>query len=97
MTPDELLTAVRNHWANQEPARQGRGRRMRTTTCGIGRGTGRRTSRQPVGWPRGIMHFADGEMPFRRKLITAARVPDYRFELIEKAAGLSTEIDMRQP
>ena len=40
------------------------------------------------------MRLADGEMSLKRKLITAARVPDYRFELIEKAAVLSTEIDM---
>ena len=43
----------------------------------------------------GITRLAEGKMSFRRKLLKAAQIPDYRFELIEKAAGLSTEIDMR--
>ena len=43
----------------------------------------------------GIMRLADGKMSFRKKLLKAAQAPDYRFELIEKAAGLSTEIDVR--
>ena len=43
----------------------------------------------------GIVRLADDKLSFRRRLLKAAQVPDYRIGLIEKAAGLSTEIEMQ--
>ena len=42
-----------------------------------------------------ILRMADDKLSFRRRMIKAAQMPDCRFELIEKAAGLFTEIDVR--
>ena len=43
----------------------------------------------------GIVRLAGDKLSFRRRPLKAAQVQDYRFELIRKAAGLSTEIDVR--
>lgn len=39
-----------------------------------------------------IVRLADDGMSFRRRLLKAEKVQEYRIKLIKKAAGLSTEI-----
>ena len=48
--PEELLKAVRSHWAIENRLHWFWTSRCGRTTCGTGPGTGRRTSRRSAGW-----------------------------------------------
>ena len=95
MTPDELLKAVRSHWAIENRLHWVLDVQMREDD------SRNQTGHEPANLEAirrlavSIMRLMDDKLSFRRRLLRAAQVQDYRFELIRKAAGLSAEIDAR--
>ena len=95
MAPEELLEAVRSHWAIENRLHWILDVQMREDDLRNRAGHGPANLAAIRRLAAGIVRLADDKLSFRRRLLKAAQVPDYRFELIEKAAGLSTEIEMQ--
>ena len=95
MAPEELQEAVRNHWAIENRLHWVLDVQMREDDLRNRAGHGPANLAAIRRLTVSIVRLADDKLSFRRRLLKAAQVPDYRFELIEKAAGLSKEIDMQ--
>ena len=93
MTPEELLKAVRNHWAIENRLHWVLDVQMREDDLRNRAGHGPANLAAVRRLALSILRRADDKLSFRRRLLRAAQMPEYRIELIAKAAGLTEEID----
>ena len=89
MSARDFLKAVRNHWASENGMPWILGVQMRGDDLRNRAGHGPvnlATVRRPV---MSLVNLQDDKLSFRRRLLNAAQVPEYRLEIITNAAKLA--------